>query len=209
MGGLLYSKENSRIEDRHRQYTGLLYEKECQVCGDTFRCHGHWAKYCSQRCKNDAQMYFRKLRQEQKKTVKLCSICENEFQAKRKDQKFCSNACRQKHHRVTHKGFILNNKTKKRNGKKVNRATNKTEKGFRYVDTTLKPFHCTVEAAKGVPGGISVSSVYKSKVIQQKGTPEIMEQLEKQEITVNMAYQLTILQLNSNKLKYNNLKNRT
>jgi len=190
MGGLLYSKENSRIEDRHRQYTGLLYEKECLVCGDKFKCHGHWAKYCSQRCKNDAQMYFRRTRQDQQKPVQSCPVCDQEYPARRKDQKYCSNACRQKHHRVTHKGFILNNKTKKRNGKKVNRKSNKTEKGFRYVDTTLKPFHATVEAAKGVPGGISVASSYKVEIIQQKGTSEIIEQLEKGEITLNMAHQL-------------------
>lgn len=95
---MLYTKEQTRIEDNYRIYTGLYHQGKCQYCGDDFKSSYPLAKYCSQRCKNDAMMERRKIRlQEQRK--KICAVCGKHFDAKKKDAMYCSNACKQKAYR--------------------------------------------------------------------------------------------------------------
>lgn len=105
---MVYSKESSRIENAYRMYSHLGYEGICVFCGDTFKCSSPKAKYCSQRCQNDAYLERRKQRKALEKE-KICSICGKQFTAKKKDGMYCSNACKQKAYRqkknVTKIGF--------------------------------------------------------------------------------------------------------
>lgn len=94
----LYSKETSRIENANRMYSHLRYEGKCAFCGDAFKCSSSKAKYCSDRCRNDAYIKRRKHYKAMEKK-KICSICGKEFTAKKKDGIYCSNACKQKAYR--------------------------------------------------------------------------------------------------------------
>lgn len=93
-----YSKESSRIEDNYKMYSHLGHEGICAFCGDSFKSSSPKAKYCSQRCKNDAYMKRRKGRTELEKQ-KICAMCKKQFMAKKKDAMYCSNACKQKAYR--------------------------------------------------------------------------------------------------------------
>lgn len=93
-----YGKESSRIEDNYKIYSHLGYEGICAFCGEPFQSSSTKAKYCSQRCQNDAYM---KRRKEQKtlEKQKVCSVCMKHFTAKKKDAIYCSDACKQKAYR--------------------------------------------------------------------------------------------------------------
>lgn len=93
-----YSKESSRIEDSYRMYSHLGHEGTCAFCGDPFKSSSPKAKYCSQRCQNDAYMKRRKERKALEKQ-KVCAMCEKQFTAKKKDAMYCSDACKQKAYR--------------------------------------------------------------------------------------------------------------
>ena len=93
-----YSKESSRIEDNCKIYSHLGYEGICAFCGDPFKSGSHKAKYCSQRCQNDAYMKRRKERKALEKQ-KVCAVCNKKFTAKKKDAMYCCNACKQKAYR--------------------------------------------------------------------------------------------------------------
>ncbi len=93
-----YSKEESRIENNYRMYTGLTCNGVCEYCGDSFKSRSPLAKYCSDRCRNDAYLKRRKIRKELQKQ-KICGICKKPYIAKKKDSIFCSDACKQKAYR--------------------------------------------------------------------------------------------------------------
>ena len=93
-----YSKESSRIEDNYKMYSHLGYKGICAFCGDSFESSSSKAKYCSQRCQNDAYMKRRKERKALEKQ-KVCAVCNKQFTAKKKDAMYCSDACKQKAYR--------------------------------------------------------------------------------------------------------------
>lgn len=79
-----YTKAQSRIENEHKIYTHLTHVSKCIVCGDTFHHNGkdgEWqypkAKYCSQRCRNDAYMAARKIKREAAKEAKKLGCGQN------------------------------------------------------------------------------------------------------------------------------------
>ncbi len=94
----MYNKESSRIEGNYRMYSYLGYEGICAFCGDSFKSSNPKAKYCSQRCQNDAYMQRRRERKALEKE-KICTICGKQFTAKKKDALYCSDACKQKAYR--------------------------------------------------------------------------------------------------------------
>lgn len=94
----LYSKESSRIEDNYRMYLHLDHKGICAFCGDSFESSSPKAKYCSQRCQNDAYMKRRKERKALEKQ-KVCAVCKKQFTAKKKDEMYCSDACKQRAYR--------------------------------------------------------------------------------------------------------------
>lgn len=65
-----YGKESSRIEDNYKVYSHLGNEVICVFCGDSFNSSSCKAKYCSQRCWNDAYMKRRKERKSLEKQNK-------------------------------------------------------------------------------------------------------------------------------------------
>jgi len=94
----MYSKEDTRYENSYT-ISGKFVETVCTVCGDKFKSVNGRALYCSDRCKNDAYMAWRK----EEKIIernKVCVICNKPFIASRKDSKYCSNACKQKQYRI-------------------------------------------------------------------------------------------------------------
>jgi hypothetical protein len=95
---MLYSKEDSRIEDNYRMYSHLGYEGICVFCGEPFKSSSSKAKYCSLRCQNDAYMERRKARKALEKE-KICLVCKKQFTAKKKDAMYCCDACKQKAYR--------------------------------------------------------------------------------------------------------------
>lgn len=93
-----YSKESSRIEDNYKIYSHLDYKGICTFCGEPFESSSPKAKYCSQRCKNDAYMKRRKERKVLEEQ-KICIMCKKQFIAKKKDAMYCCKACKQKAYR--------------------------------------------------------------------------------------------------------------
>ena len=93
-----YSKEMSRIENAYRMYSHLGYEGICAFCGDAFKSSSSKAKYCSQRCQNDAYIQRRRERKALEKQ-KICVVCGKQFTANKKDAMYCSDACKQKAYR--------------------------------------------------------------------------------------------------------------
>lgn len=95
-----YSKESSRIENAYRIYSHLGYKGICAFCGDAFQSSSSKAKYCSDRCRNDA--YIKRRKEKERKILekqKVCVCCGKEFTAKKKDAMYCSDACKQKAYR--------------------------------------------------------------------------------------------------------------
>ena len=80
-----YSKESSRIEDNYRMYSHLGYEGICAFCGESFKSSSPKAKYCSQRCQNDAYMKRRKERKELEKQ-KVCAMCKKQLRQRKRMQ---------------------------------------------------------------------------------------------------------------------------
>jgi uncharacterized CHY-type Zn-finger protein len=79
-------------------YSHLGYEGICAYCGESFKSSSSKAKYCSQRCQNDAYIKRRKERKALEKQ-KICVICKKQFTAKKKDAMYCCKACKQKAYR--------------------------------------------------------------------------------------------------------------
>lgn len=75
-----------------------IYKLNCHYCNKEFYSKNHITKYCSYRCRNNAQMERRKQRNQAEK-IKKCINCNGTFKAKRADTKYCSNACKQKYYR--------------------------------------------------------------------------------------------------------------
>jgi hypothetical protein len=105
-----YTKAQTRIETNGwRAYHVLLHNGKCVVCGDEFKYNGkddglkyNVAKYCSERCKNDATMLRRKeKRQKNRKMFNVCIICNTPIQqgTNGKIRKYCSNKCKQQSYR--------------------------------------------------------------------------------------------------------------
>lgn len=93
-----YSKENTRIEDAYRVYTDLFHTGHCEICGDEFHSRSKQSRYCSQRCKNDANIKRRKWIADQKRKQKAtCSECGKpiEQDGLSKITIYCSRGCKQ------------------------------------------------------------------------------------------------------------------
>jgi len=103
----MYSKEDTLLKNDYR-VGGYQpnYKVNCFTCGDEFYATTDRAKYCSQRCVNDAAISRRKKLKELERE-KICPICNEPFKAKRKDSLYCSPKCKQKAYRtsVTDKGL--------------------------------------------------------------------------------------------------------
>ena len=74
------------------------YRRECVVCGREVFGHVPSVKYCSYRCKNDAQIARRAARRDQARN-RVCEMCGAAFKAARADTRHCSPKCRQKAYR--------------------------------------------------------------------------------------------------------------
>ena len=95
-----YTKENTKFDDGK----GLLrfYHFNCVVCGDSFWSRSDRARYCSQRCVNDAKIARKKARMAAKREQhKNCAVCGKPLvqDATQKIRKYCSAACKQKFYR--------------------------------------------------------------------------------------------------------------
>jgi endogenous inhibitor of DNA gyrase (YacG/DUF329 family) len=109
------SKENQDELKREYEFWGgtyASYKIKCWVCGKEFYSYSPHARYCSYRCKNDANIRYRAFRCLIARE-KICAYCNKRFTAKRKDAKYCSKACKQASYRrhVTDKGFAKLSKT--------------------------------------------------------------------------------------------------
>lgn len=104
---MLYTKSDTRIDYVGRKWTGLTHEGICAYCGDSFKSQYPLARYCSQRCQNDAYMERRKQRHEEQ-LHKVCACCGKNFIAKKVDAMYCSNACKQKAYRMNKKNVTEN-----------------------------------------------------------------------------------------------------
>ncbi|MEG1884210.1 MAG: hypothetical protein RR224_10900 [Clostridia bacterium] len=102
----MYSKENSKFDDGKGHIR--CYGCNCVVCGDYFRSRSDRAKYCSQRCANDAQLTRRRKHMAEKREKhKNCIMCgkplDNEENHWHRVRKYCSTACKQKYYRLLKK----------------------------------------------------------------------------------------------------------
>ena len=64
-----------------------VVEKNCATCNTQFKTHIKIKKYCSDKCREDADQRGGPL------LSKVCSFCEGTFKTKSKIKKFCSNDC--------------------------------------------------------------------------------------------------------------------
>ena len=99
---ILYTKQNTRIEDDYRVYKELPYNNECVYCGDYYKSRSPLAKYCSQRCKNDVAIEKKAKRiSEAKKELTKCLVCSSVIKQKKNSKiiKYCSNKCKQTSYR--------------------------------------------------------------------------------------------------------------
>ncbi|MCL2198216.1 MAG: hypothetical protein FWB80_04755 [Defluviitaleaceae bacterium] len=96
----MYTKENSKIEDQYccnpRRFSAV-----CVICGDAFKTGNRLAKYCSQRCANDANMAQHRARIAKKRNaVQTCTVCGASIeQGGGKIKIYCSSSCKQKAYR--------------------------------------------------------------------------------------------------------------
>ena len=94
----LYSKENSKKGSK------MVYAtfRPCAYCGDSFKGVAS-AKYCSERCVNDAYIARRRERAQQRRdNAKICLVCGaplEQAEGSVKIRLYCSNACKQKAYR--------------------------------------------------------------------------------------------------------------
>lgn len=103
----MYSKEATRIENQYRRFSNpvwLIHEGQCWECGDVFKSASPRARYCSQRCTNDAAIKRRKAKIEQKRGAhEHCTVCGKAIiQNGYKVQIYCSAACKQRGYRQKH-----------------------------------------------------------------------------------------------------------
>ncbi len=103
--------EKEAPERQYKHWTEYRTHKLiCEHCGSEFYCRNYLAEYCSNRCRNDANVARRKQRK-QVEREKICSICGIPFIAARRDAVFCSAKCRQKNYReLAQERFYLNRK---------------------------------------------------------------------------------------------------
>lgn len=97
----MYSKEATRIEKRYRVFGVGGFKGKCVVCGDAF-ISSREAKYCSQRCINDAAIAARKAKAEAKRqAAKVCAVCGQSVDQtpSAKIRVYCSQACKQRAYR--------------------------------------------------------------------------------------------------------------
>ena len=94
---MLYTKENTGIENAYRVWKNLDYYGCCWFCGDTFRSRSPLARYCSTRCANDASIQRRRERAARKRVLHMrCPICDTEItQGGGKVRLYCGAACKQ------------------------------------------------------------------------------------------------------------------
>ena len=71
----------------------------CWHCGGEFYNLYCSARYCSYRCKNDAQIARKRERRIAAREPRPCNSCGETFIPRRKDALYCSNACRQRAYR--------------------------------------------------------------------------------------------------------------
>ena len=98
-----YTKEESKFRHERSFYGDGWWERTCVVCGDKFDTNQSYAKYCSQRCANDAAIARRKERMNKRRDqYSVCPICGNpiEQNEKTKIRRYCSNSCKQKAYRA-------------------------------------------------------------------------------------------------------------
>lgn len=98
----LYTKENTRIEDDYRVFTGLTFEGKCRFCQGEFKSRSTASKYCSQRCKNDMSIQKKKEAMTNiKKQLTNCVFCNKEITQNKNSKivKYCSNKCKQANYR--------------------------------------------------------------------------------------------------------------
>ena len=92
---MLYSKESSK----KRSNSHDAPERPCAHCGDLFKGIAS-AKYCSDRCANDAYIARRRVRLRQRRAnAKNCVVCNAPVEQADgcvKIKLYCSNACKQK-----------------------------------------------------------------------------------------------------------------
>jgi len=101
-----YSKAATRVDKAITPGLANYYrDKTCIVCGDSFKSNNYYAKYCSQRCVNDAHIARRRNKVANKRAkAKACAVCAAPLtQADTKIKAYCSNACKQKAYRLRHK----------------------------------------------------------------------------------------------------------
>jgi len=103
-----YTKASTREDEDIPTGMNIAHSKTCVVCGDGFRGYSNRGKYCSQRCKNDAFITWRRNNTASKRArAKVCTICAAPLtQDSPKIKAYCSNACKQKAYRVRKLQFI-------------------------------------------------------------------------------------------------------
>jgi len=74
-------------------------KRRCVRCGETFYSASSLARYCSDRCRNDANVDRRRGRLDNER-VKVCLHCRRDFMAARVDTLYCSAECRQAAYRA-------------------------------------------------------------------------------------------------------------
>ena len=94
---MLYSKESTKFNRRY----GMDFK--CVVCKDAFKSRNRYAKYCSQRCANDAAIAKRKRMMEARREwADHCKVCGKQIEQDptTKIRRYCSAACKQRMYRA-------------------------------------------------------------------------------------------------------------
>lgn len=76
------------------------YRLTCQWCGNAFYRRYPTAKWCSDRCSNDAGIARRRERIKARRENLTCGRCGMVFSAARCDTRYCGGACRQAAYRA-------------------------------------------------------------------------------------------------------------
>ena len=79
----------------------LHYEVKCLFCGNIFDSYSMKSRYCTDRCKGDAFIEWRRKRGAKKRAkASKCAVCATPLQQDwGKIRIYCSNACKQKAYR--------------------------------------------------------------------------------------------------------------
>ena len=105
-----YSKEATKFNRTRSHYGDGWLTCACDVCGDEFASNQSYAKYCSQRCANDAAIAKRKQKVTAKKALSTkCVVCGQPIEQDNwtKVRKYCSTACKQRAYRTRKAGLPL------------------------------------------------------------------------------------------------------